>query len=112
MKKSSKVFFGGLGCFFVLIFILATPFRTLYAGQKVMGNDKVVTKTETVAPFENVNIKGNFEVTITPGKPQVAITADENIVPYIEIGVSQNALNMGMQPGVTIFSSNPQKAVV
>ena len=83
------------------------------SGEKVVGNDKSVTKTQVLQSFEAINVNGNFELTIEPGKTsQVVVTADENIMPYIDIGVSQNTLNMGMKSGIVIFSSNSQKAVV
>jgi hypothetical protein len=113
MKKSSKVFWIGIGFLFLVIFIMAIPFRALNAAQKVLGNDKPVSKLSTVEPFETINIQGNFYVTLIPGAPpRVSMTADENVMPYIQMDVSKKALNLGTESGVVIIASESQKAVV
>jgi hypothetical protein len=125
MKNSNKVFWVGLGSIFLMVFLMTMPFRvsnaepkaetfvsvtTTSTGKKIVGNDKLVTKTKTVEPFEAINVNGNFYVTLRPGtSPQVAVTTDENIMPYLKIGVAQGALNLSSQSGMSIFSSQPQK---
>ena len=128
MKKSNKVFWTGLGSMFVVVFMMTMPFRVLNAepksetfvsvtttstGKKVVGNDKLVTKTSALEPFETINVSGNFYVILNPGKSsQISVTTDENIMPYLKIGVSQGALNLGTQSGLSLFSSQPQEAAV
>ena len=128
MKKSNKIFWIGLGSMFVVVFIMTTPFRVLNAepqsetfvsvtttstGKKIVGNDTLITKFTTVASFDTINVSGNFAVTLNPGSaPRVAVTADENIMPYLKVGVSRGALNLGVQSGLSILSSQSQKAVI
>lgn len=59
----------------------------------VKGSGTKETTNRAVESFNTVRVVGNYQVNITVGKPQqISITADNNLTPYIETHIKNNAL--------------------
>ena len=59
----------------------------------IRGNGIEATESRSVSTFNKVRSSGDFDVQITKGDEfEVFVTAEENILPYIETTVSNNTL--------------------
>jgi Putative auto-transporter adhesin, head GIN domain len=59
------------------------------------GNGHIVTESrEAPSPFANVVVSGAFEVDWIDGPPSVSVTADENLMPFVEATVSEGTLRV------------------
>lgn len=59
----------------------------------IRGNGVEATEARTVSTFNKVRTSGDFDVQITKGNEfEILVTAEENILPYIETTVSNNTL--------------------
>ncbi len=72
----------------------------------ITGDGNIKSQTRTINNSNVVNISGNFKVNINNGKQSsVAITADENILPYIDVNTDNNTLSIAVKSNVVINPS-------
>jgi RNA polymerase sigma factor (sigma-70 family) len=66
----------------------------------VKGSGNVVTKELKLADFTSVDVATVFQVEITQGKAfRVAVTADDNVIPYAKAAKDGTVLKIGLQEG-------------
>ncbi len=128
MKKSSKVLWIFTGVIFAAFLILAvlnsvnylsnpkmsSSFKFNFLGHKnITGNKNITSKTVALTAFDTVSIGSDFDVSFNPGsKNTVAITSDENILPYINISQNNHQLSIDVQPELSISPSQTEKAII
>ena len=96
MKTSSKLF---LGIASVILLASCTD------DDKINGSGNMVTETREVSEFTKVSSEGVFEVNITEEDTQsVEVTADNNIMPYVNTNVSSNQLGLYLKDGIIAIS--------
>jgi hypothetical protein len=60
----------------------------------IQGNGKIKTDERPVGAFANIDVRGAFEIEWQNGAPSLQITTDENLLPYIDSGVSGDTLRL------------------
>ncbi|QLH42092.1 MAG: DUF2807 domain-containing protein [Coxiellaceae bacterium] len=110
MKRSQQT----LIAFIAFICIASTSFIALAANntetKRVAGNGKIQSKSVSLENFKGINVGGNFMMVINSGtEPKVVVTSDENILPYINLSVSHQQLNIGQQSGINLSPSKLTK---
>jgi Putative auto-transporter adhesin, head GIN domain len=79
---------------FQLVNIPLGIFRTFYS-TNAPGNSDQVSKTITVANYDEINVVGSMDVDLVAGKEgEVTVTAPSNIVEYIKVESQNNALQI------------------
>lgn len=64
----------------------------------IRGNGVEATETRPVSIFSKVRSSGDFDIQITKGDEfEILVTAEENILPYIETTVSNNTLHIDIK---------------
>jgi hypothetical protein len=64
----------------------------------IRGNGIEATETRPVSTFSKVRSSGDFDIQITKGDEfEILVTAEENILPYIETTVSNNTLHIDIK---------------
>ncbi len=74
----------------------------LSAGQPVQikGSGKLVTQEFTFDKADRLLAASNYRVTLTPGdKVAVTVTADDNVMEYVYVHVSNGELRLELKPG-------------
>lgn len=70
---------------FILLFAGISSVQAQFWTKKVSGNREITTETRNVGDYDKISITGSFKVKIVPGNPgSIKITADENLLEYIE----------------------------
>ncbi len=93
-----------IGLFFVLLLAsLSVACNGRIGSVKVVrGSGNVVTEERDVSDFTSVSLQGVGELFIDQtGSELVDITADDNLLPYIETRVSDNKLIISIQRNIT-----------
>lgn len=119
MRKSKKILGLVAGGIFAAMLVTSVSIVAFDAcdGQNcsanskhITGNGKIVTKSAIVTEFNAINVGGQFEVVIDKGKQSSAsVTTDENILPYVNMSVSDHTLNVGIQSGISVSASKIEK---
>jgi hypothetical protein len=84
----------------------------------IRGDGVVKTESREVAEFSKVVVAGGYDIQWTHGKPALAISSDQNVLPHIRTEVSGGALridsseNLRPTRGVTITISSESLADV
>lgn len=74
-----------------LLFAITSCFDEMF----ISGNGDVQNETRVVSGFNEVSSSGDFEVTISPSDSySVEVSAESNLLPYIETGVVGNKLRI------------------
>ena len=60
----------------------------------IRGNGHIVTNQRPVGEFSEIHAEGYFEIEWRTGAPSCTITADENLLQYIDTSVSGNVLRL------------------
>ena len=60
----------------------------------VKGNGDIKTETRPIGDFTTIEASGAYEVTWTYGAPALQVTADSNLLKYIDTDVSDNQLRI------------------
>src|SRR5438874_5239873 len=60
----------------------------------IRGNRRIVTEEHTVRAFTNLDVSGGFQVDWRSGSPSASVTADQNLMGFIELRVSGNVLHV------------------
>jgi hypothetical protein len=84
------------------------------SNKSIVGNNNMTSKSVALNNINSVNINGNFDITVNPGKQSnIVLTTDENIMPYIDITMNNdNQLSVSIKPGVSIKWSRTPKLVI
>jgi hypothetical protein len=79
-------------------------------GDEIRGAGEVVSESRTVRGFGAVSAAGPLRVVLVRNaREQVTITAQENLLPFVETGVHGGVLHVGPLPGVIL---DPGKEIV
>ncbi|MEN8115926.1 MAG: head GIN domain-containing protein [Bacteroidota bacterium] len=90
--------------FALLLFTATSCFHDVH----VRGNGILASEGRIVTSFNKVASSGSFIVHITEGDEyEVIVSAEENIIPYIETFVSGNVLNIEIRSFTSIRNSLP-----
>lgn len=95
----------------LLIGLLLAGFTMIHAAEEVKGNGKIVTKKIEIADYDEVKLAGtaDFNYVQSSGAPQLEITIDENLLPYLKIEVKNRELTVGYKSGMNLY---PTKNIV
>jgi hypothetical protein len=94
---------------FALLFIFSLFAMSCNAqyGTRIKGNGKLVTQNRSVGNFDELSAGGSFEITLVNGKEgEMTITADENLMEYIETEVDGGILKIRWKKNYNISTSN------
>ena len=92
---------------FLLITVISLGSCTFFGGERVSGNGKVITEDRQVGSFEDIQVSGGIDVQIKQDPSQrISISTDENLMPLIEVYVSNNTLHIREQKGYNLDPSN------
>ena len=81
--------------------------------QRVKGNGHVVEITRLVKNFDGIYVSGGFDVELVPGKEgPVRISAEENLLPYLETVVEDGKLKLRWQKNTSISTRKGVKITV
>jgi len=81
----------------------------------VRGNGQIKTEERPIGTFANLDVGGAFEIEWQNGSPVLRITADENLLPYIENDVSYDTLHLRTREhvwpthGIKVVISSPTR---
>ena len=75
--------------------------------QTVTGNGKVVIETREIAPFNHIEVEGNYMVVYKKGTAtSLTVNADENLQPLIETVVDGQTLKVKNKRGYVLAGSS------
>ena len=88
----------------ITLFLLLAAITNVNAQwKKIKGNKNVITATRNVAHFQEIKSSGSFHVILTDDKTgTLEITAEENLMEYIETSVSKDILKINFKKGHNI----------
>jgi hypothetical protein len=79
--------------------------------QQVTGSGKLVTQEYDLSGFDTINAGSNFKLNVRPGhKFAVSVTADDNVMPILNVGKSGSELRLNVKPGSYGFNNVTMKA--
>ena len=102
----------------ITIVLLATCI-VLVAGCRwvgIRGNGHIKTDERPVSAFANIDVRGVFTIEWQSGTPNLRITTDENLLPYIDSNVSGDTLHLRTREqirpthGIRVVISSPTRA--
>ena len=83
---------------------------TIGDGFHVRGSGHVITEARAVAPFDGIVASGAVIVDVVErGFEGVRVTAEDNLMPYLETRVEGGMLHIGFRSGVSV---SPKRDVV
>lgn len=111
MKKSNQILWTAFSVLLGAIIVVSSALRltakpglgepsffNAFENHSIVGSGKIVNKTISVAPFDTVNVNGKTDVEIIPGKQNnVLVSADDNILPLIDVSLKSRSLDVGGQ---------------
>lgn len=89
----------------ILIFTMLSLFcvSTTYSQKNIKGNGNVIKQERSVSSFDEIIIKGVFNVHLAQGNEEfVMVEADENLQPIITVENQGNALVLGWEKGKNV----------
>ena len=97
---------------FSLLLILAVAAAGMGCGGRLAGSNTLVTREMDYSGFTRLAISSAFTVDISRGDSyRVSITADDNLIPYLNVYQPGNTLHIGLKPGATYLRTT-QRAVI
>ncbi|MCA1597136.1 MAG: DUF2807 domain-containing protein [Chloroflexi bacterium] len=85
---------------------MVTRNSTVYQGA-IEGSDRLVTRTFAVRDFDSLDISSSFQATIyQANRFEVQVTADDNLVPYLQVRKEGGALSVGLRNGTSIENAH------
>lgn len=94
----------GLLALLMLVLITTSCVEDIF----VEGNGHVRTENRYASGFDKVTSSGDFEITIVPGERySVEVTAESNLLPYIETDVVGNTLKIHTRGLYSLRESEP-----
>jgi hypothetical protein len=100
-----------------IVFLIA--FILLAAGCRwvgIRGNGNIKTEERMIGAFANIHASGAFTIEWQNGAPALRITADENLLPYIDNHISSDTLYLDTREqiwpthGINVVISSPARA--
>lgn len=89
----------------LILFISFTSFAQS-GNKKIKGNGNVTTKSVTTSNYDEIKVAGQFKVLLIDGKEgNIKLSAEENLLEYIEIETKNNALNIRVKKGYNLTTS-------
>jgi hypothetical protein len=82
----------------------------------IQGNGHIKTDERTTSAFANIDVRGAFTIEWQSGTPNLRITTDENLFPYIDSNVSGDTLHLRTREqirtthGIRVVISSPTRA--
>lgn len=88
------------------LILLATFLVTVIGhaqGNKIKGNEKMVTEKRATGEYDQISVSGFFDVVLVSGKEgAITITGEENILPYVKVEVKDNVLQIHLEKNMRI----------
>lgn len=116
MKTSSKVLWTTIVAIFIGLYITTrvqhqneVNTNVLSSGasqhnKNIVGDGNMTNKTMALDNIQTINIIGNYKVIVnTSNEPNLAITTDDNVLPYIDINTTNNNLLVSTKDNAKIF---------
>jgi hypothetical protein len=87
--------------------VLLTSLFLLGCGkEEIVGTEKVVSQLRSISSFSSINVSGFYNIDVKVGLPQsVTISANSNLLPYIETTVSGKELTIEAKKGYLLRPS-------
>ena len=96
---------------FPVLFALASCQINL--GKRVSGNGNRKTETRPLSGFTDISSSGSFHIVLKPGSSfGVSITADENLMQYIETEQDGQKLSIGVKDDVNLIGDDAVEMVI
>ncbi|MBC9795967.1 head GIN domain-containing protein [Sinomicrobium weinanense] len=90
--------------------LLMTSANAQFGKKKISGNGNLTTEERKTGSYDKIGVAGMFDVDLVSGKEgNISITAEENLLEYIETEVQGNLLKIKTQKGVNL---RPHKKIV
>ncbi len=103
MRLSSRFKTSTMKSALLLLCIVSLSACHVSLNKTIEGNDHIKKETRQVSGFTGINVAGPFQVTVQQGNEfSVSVEADENLMPYIEIKKTGNALEIGEKDGYNL----------
>ena len=84
-----------------------------WGGKKITGNGNIVKKDRKVGEYDEVSVAGFMDVDLVAGKEgTITISADENLMEYIETEVKNGDLKIYIERGKNIKPSKGNKVLI
>ncbi len=81
-------------------------------GPTITGSGNVVTKPYPFTNFTGISAGASFDVQVTQGaSPTVSVTADDNLVEYLDVTASGNRLNLFLKSNVNVRNATLRAVV-
>lgn len=81
--------------------------------QWVKGSGEIVEQTQSIGDVKEITLHGSGELTILQGDtPKLVISAEENLLQYIETRESGDRLTIGVRRGIGISNTRPIRYTV
>lgn len=77
-----------------------------------VGNNHVVTEQCAVPAFSKLSVQSGFRAVLSRGERELALTADENLLPVLEAFVQDDTLVLRVRPHHAVTSTHGLEAVV
>jgi hypothetical protein len=73
-----------------------------------VGSGKLATESRNVASFDRIELRDGLQATLRQGSaPALSITADDNIVPFVETKSNGNTLIVGIKSNSNLRTKSP-----
>lgn len=88
----------------ILSALLMLSFTASVSAQKVQGNGQLKTINAEIPSFESINVSGVFDIRYHQhDKTAMQITADENLLEFIQYKVTGNQLSISFEKDINIY---------
>ncbi|HEY1199786.1 MAG TPA: head GIN domain-containing protein, partial [Niastella sp.] len=79
----------------IVLAIVVLGASCMMDGHRVKGNGNLTTQNKSISDINGVELHTSFDVILSEGSPSnVKITAEENIIPYIDLQEENGVLNI------------------
>jgi hypothetical protein len=90
---------------YICLGLLLLPLASC-ANHSFTGNGNWVTQSRSVAKFDRINISGHFRLVYQDQQPHaLQVSADSNLLPYVQTTVKNGELLISTKPGAQLRSS-------
>jgi hypothetical protein len=113
MKTSSKVLWSMIVSIFIVLALVDITqansynlqrFEISHHNKNIVGDGNMISKTVPLKNIQSLDVIGNYKIVINVGKQSaLTVTADDNILPNIDINITDNELSVDTKSNVTIF---------
>lgn len=97
----------------LLLVLFVSTFAANAQWKKIKGNGTVIEEQRSVGNFDKVSVSGHYRVTLQEGdEGTVTVSAEENLMDYIETEVKGGKLKIGTKKGYSIRSTEQIEVLV